>query len=101
LGAANNVAVFAALGGNPAEGREQLRVVVDRLAEVFGADHPDTLRTMGNLEIATDAASGGRASIGRMRVADRLADRVGQEHPSVVMLRDGRYVRRVLDPHPY
>ncbi|MEU3456589.1 FxSxx-COOH system tetratricopeptide repeat protein [Micromonospora sp. NPDC006766] len=101
LGAANNAAVFTALGGDPTEGREQLRAVVDQLAAVFGTDHPDTLRSMGNLEIATHAASGGRVSIGRMRIADRLADRIGQEHPSVVLLRDGRYVRRVLDPHPY
>lgn len=46
-------------------------------------------------------ASGGLVSIGRTRIADRLADRIGQRHPSVVVLRDGRLVRRVVDPHPY
>ncbi|TWH70473.1 tetratricopeptide repeat protein [Micromonospora olivasterospora] len=101
LGAANNVAVFTALGGDPAAGRDQLQLVVDGLTEVFGPDHPDTMRSLGNLEIATQAVSGGAVSIGWARIADRLADRVGQEHPSVVLLRDGRYVRRVLDPHPY
>ncbi|MEO3778016.1 FxSxx-COOH system tetratricopeptide repeat protein [Micromonospora sp. B11E3] len=101
LAAANNQAVFTALGGDPAAGRDQLRAVVDGLIDVFGPDHPDTLRSRGNLEIADQAASGGLVSIGWTRVADRLADRVGQEHPSVVLLRAGRYVRRVLDPHPY
>lgn len=101
MGAANNVAVFTILAGNPEEGRERLRDVVERLTEVLGPEHPDTLRSRGNLETANQAASGGRVSIGRMRIADRLANRIGQHHPSVVLLRDGRYVRRVLDPHPY
>lgn len=101
LAAANNVAVFTALSGDPAGGRDRLRDVVHGLTEVFGPDHPDTLRSQGNLEIATQAASGGKASIGWARIADRLANRIGQEHPSVLLLRDGRYVRRVLDPHPY
>ncbi|MEH1167719.1 FxSxx-COOH system tetratricopeptide repeat protein [Micromonospora sp. CPCC 205539] len=101
LAADNNVAVFTSLRGSPDEGRQQLQSVVDRLLAVFGPDHPDTLRSIGNLEIASQAASGGVVSIGRVRIADRLADQVGQEHPSVVLLRAGRYVRRVLDCHPY
>ncbi|MFJ6194478.1 FxSxx-COOH system tetratricopeptide repeat protein [Micromonospora sp. NPDC092111] len=101
MGADNNVAVFAILTGQADEGLAQVRAVVDRMTAVLGPDHPDTLRSLGNLETANQAATGGVVSIGRMRLADRLADRIGQEHPSVVVLRDGRYVRRVLDPHPY
>ncbi|MEH0937928.1 FxSxx-COOH system tetratricopeptide repeat protein [Micromonospora psammae] len=101
MGAANNIAVFTILAGDPEEGHERLRAVVARLAEVLGPEHPDTLRGLGNLELANQMASGGVVSIGRMRIADRLANRIGQHHPSVVVLRDGRFVRRVLDPHPY
>ncbi|MFI6265639.1 FxSxx-COOH system tetratricopeptide repeat protein [Micromonospora sp. NPDC051006] len=101
MAAANNVAVFAILSGELETGRDQLRVVVGRLREVLGEDHPDALRGLGNLVIAEQAASGATGSIERMRLADRLANRIGQHHPSVVNLREGRYVRRVLDPHPY
>ncbi|MGX4654268.1 FxSxx-COOH system tetratricopeptide repeat protein [Micromonospora sp. SCSIO 07396] len=101
MGADNNAAVFTLLSGQPEEGLTRLQAVVARLTAVLGADHPDTLRSLGNVETARQAASGGKVSIGRIRLADRLADRIGQEHPSVVVLRDGRYVRRVLDPHPY
>ncbi|MEU7982447.1 FxSxx-COOH system tetratricopeptide repeat protein [Micromonospora sp. NPDC049081] len=101
MGADNNLAVFAILTGRDEEGFARLQAVVDRLTAVLGVDHPDTLRSLGNLETARQAATGGTVSIGRMRLADRLADRIGQEHPSVVVLRAGRYVRRVLDPHPY
>ncbi|MFG2013091.1 FxSxx-COOH system tetratricopeptide repeat protein [Micromonospora sp. NPDC048868] len=101
MAAANNLAVFTILTGEPERGRDRLLAVVEQLAEVLGPEHPDTLRARGNLETVNQALSGGRVSIGRMRIADRLANRVGQHHPSVVVLRDGRYVRRVLDPHPY
>ncbi|TDB79937.1 FxSxx-COOH system tetratricopeptide repeat protein [Micromonospora sp. KC721] len=101
MAADNNVAVFTAYSGDLAAGREQLRDVVARLTDVLGPEHPDTLRSIGNLETVHQMASGGRVSIGRTRVADQLADRVGQHHPSVLVLRDGRLVRRVLDPHHY
>ncbi|TDB72049.1 FxSxx-COOH system tetratricopeptide repeat protein [Micromonospora sp. KC723] len=101
MAADNNVAVFTVYAGDLETGREQLRDVVARLTDVLGAEHPDTLRSTGNLEVVNQMASGGRVSIGRTRVADRLADRIGQHHPSVLVLRDGRLVRRVLDPHHY
>ncbi|MFI9644434.1 FxSxx-COOH system tetratricopeptide repeat protein [Micromonospora sp. NPDC051925] len=101
MGADNNAAVFVILTGRAEEGLARLQAVAARLTAVLGADHPDTLRSLGNVETARQAASGGVVSIGRVRLADRLADRIGQEHPSVVVLRAGRYVRRVLDPHPY
>ncbi|QGN48564.1 tetratricopeptide repeat protein [Micromonospora sp. WMMC415] len=101
MAVANNLAVFTILHGELEAGREQLRIVVGRLRETLGEDHPDTLRGRGNLAVAEQTATGGAGSIERMRLADRLANRIGQHHPSVVNLREGRYVRRVLDPHPY
>ncbi|MEV4493702.1 FxSxx-COOH system tetratricopeptide repeat protein [Micromonospora coxensis] len=101
MAAENNVAVFAVYSGDLEGGRAQLRDVVNRMTQVLGPEHPDTLRSMGNLETVHQMASGGRVSIGRTRIADRLADRIGQHHPSVIVLRDGRLVRRVLDPHHY
>ncbi|MEV1332645.1 FxSxx-COOH system tetratricopeptide repeat protein [Micromonospora costi] len=101
LAVINNQGVFAILGGDLEAGREQVRVAVGGLRDVLGEDHPDTLRALGNLAIAEQSAAGGAGSIERMRLADRLANRIGQHHPSVVRLREGQYVRRVLDPHPY
>ncbi|MBQ0892965.1 tetratricopeptide repeat protein [Micromonospora sp. U56] len=101
MAAANNAAVFDINSGELEEGRARLRTVVERMVEVLGPEHPDTLRGLGNLEVVHQMASGGLVSIGRTRIADRLADRIGQRHPSVLVLRDGRLVRRVVDPHPY
>ncbi|MEE6263340.1 FxSxx-COOH system tetratricopeptide repeat protein [Plantactinospora sonchi] len=101
MAAANNVAVFTILTGDFARGRAQLASTVERLREVFGDEHPDTLRSRGNLAIATQEESPETSNIERIRIADRLANRIGQHHPSVTGLRAGRYLRRLLDPHPY
>lgn len=102
MAVANNLAVYTILNGEVQAGREQLRVVVGRLRETLGEDHPDTLRGRGNLALAEQTATGGgTGSNDRIRLADRLANRIGQHHPSVVNLREGRYVRRVIDAHPY
>ncbi|MBF9129557.1 tetratricopeptide repeat protein [Plantactinospora sp. S1510] len=101
MAAANNLAVFTILSGEPELGHIQLTAIVDRMCELLGEDHPDALRSRGNLAIADQERSPEASGIERMRIADRLADRVGQHHPSVTALREGRYVRRLLDPHPY
>jgi tetratricopeptide (TPR) repeat protein len=101
MAASNNLAVFTIQGGEPAAGLARLAAVVDRLRNVLTEEHPDYLRGRGNLAIAQEAVGSASGSIVRMQIADDLANRIGAHHPSVVGLRDGRYVRRILDPHPY
>ncbi|WP_433206673.1 FxSxx-COOH system tetratricopeptide repeat protein [Dactylosporangium sp. CS-047395] len=100
LAALNNAAVQAIGDVATAADADRLDRVVHRLEAALGADHPDALRSRGNLAIAREATARS-AGPERDRVADRLADRVGRQHPSVVALRAGRYVRLILDPHVY
>ncbi|WP_433047379.1 FxSxx-COOH system tetratricopeptide repeat protein [Dactylosporangium sp. CS-033363] len=100
LAARNNAAVFLIGTGDAAEGTARLEHVVQRLEATLGADHPDSLRSRGNLALAREEDGPG-ASVERNRIADQLAERVGRNHPSVLALRERRYVRRILDPHVY
>jgi hypothetical protein len=60
---------------------------------VLGDDHPFTLRCLANLCLVRSESA---ESIG-----ERLALRIGRDHPAVVALRNREYLYRVLDPHPY
>ncbi|GGM39700.1 FxSxx-COOH system tetratricopeptide repeat protein [Dactylosporangium sucinum] len=100
MAVANNHAVFTISTGDLDDGRDLLSKALDRLREELGNDHPDTLRTAGNLAIANQS-SPEAPRLERIRIADQLANRIGQDHPSVLALREGRYIRRILDPHPY
>ncbi|WP_432839253.1 FxSxx-COOH system tetratricopeptide repeat protein [Dactylosporangium sp. CA-092794] len=101
MAAANNVAVFTIMLGDAQAGRAMIDDVVRRMARVLGDQHPDTIRSRGNAALSRESRDGGSASPERATVTDLLASRIGQRHPSVVAFRDGRYVRRVLDPHRY
>ncbi|MFI5914871.1 FxSxx-COOH system tetratricopeptide repeat protein [Dactylosporangium sp. NPDC051541] len=100
IAASNNLAVFGIQLGRPGA-REVLEEVVRRLADTLGESHPDTLRSRGNLALAKESPGGGTIGAERARLIDQLGSRVGQHHPSVTALKDGRYIRRILDPHPY
>jgi hypothetical protein len=71
-----------------------------RLARVLGADHPHTLRCEANLSLIKCAVHGPGVP-GPEPIIDRLASRLGDDHPAVAALRDGRLLRRVIDPHPF
>ena len=97
----NNVGVFTIELGLIEPGRASLAEAVRRLTAALHDGHPDTLRSKGNLALSNEPADAGSPSRERARIVERLGSHVGQHHPSVVALREGRFVRRILDPHPY
>ncbi|MET8349337.1 MULTISPECIES: FxSxx-COOH system tetratricopeptide repeat protein [unclassified Micromonospora] len=101
LAAEVNQAVCSAEEGEWVPARDRLRETADRLSGVIGADHPDTLRCLGDLALVSRHAGDGAPAEAVTAVADRLAEVLGQEHPTVQTLRERRFVVRVIDPHPF
>lgn len=66
---------------------------------MIGAEHPDTLRCLGDLSLVSRRAGGEAPAEDVGAVADRLAEVIGPEHPTVQTLRERRFVVRVIDPH--
>jgi 3',5'-cyclic AMP phosphodiesterase CpdA len=71
------------------------------LVVTVGADHPDTLRCLGDVAVVTRRTGGTGPEADAGAAVDRLADVIGHEHPSVQTLRGGRLVARVIDPNPF
>lgn len=99
LAAQTNVAICEAELGDYASAAKLSSQVLARLTMKLGADHPDTLRCHGNLAIIANRQ--GQPSPDETRVIDRLAQLIGENHPSVKALRSSGYVHRVIDPHPF
>lgn len=93
LAAENNLALLLIENGQRDAGRELLAEVVEKLAVALGEDHPDTYVSWGNLALAEKSD--------HVPVTERLAERVGSEHPVVRALHRRRRVYRALDPHTY
>jgi hypothetical protein len=98
LGASTNVAILAAVGGDSARALHRLGELSDRTGEVLGEDHPMALRCLANLALVRRRLAPGSSGGG---IEDRLVQRLGAGHPAVVSMRDGAFLYRVLDPHPY
>ncbi|MEV0152341.1 FxSxx-COOH system tetratricopeptide repeat protein [Micromonospora sp. NPDC050686] len=101
LAAEVNHAVCLAEDGDWEQARDRLRDVAERLAHAVGAGHPDTLRCLGDLALVVRRTGGGGPEADDAAAADRLADVIGQDHPSVQTLRERRLVVRVIDPNPF
>ncbi|MER7440898.1 FxSxx-COOH system tetratricopeptide repeat protein [Micromonospora avicenniae] len=101
LAAEVNHAVCLAEDGEWESARQRLRDTAERLAVTVGADHPDTLRCLGDVAVVTRRTGGTGPEADAGAAADRLADLIGHEHPSVQTLRGGRLVARVIDPNPF
>ncbi|MFG1868186.1 FxSxx-COOH system tetratricopeptide repeat protein [Micromonospora arborensis] len=99
LAAEVNHAVCLAEEGDRESARDRLRETADRLSAVIGADHPDTLRCLGDLALVSRRTSDGAPAEDVGAVAERLAEVIGHEHPTVQTLRERRFIVRVIDPH--
>jgi hypothetical protein len=99
LSTLTNVAIFTALTGYPGRALDQLADLAERTAAGLGAEHPITLRCLANLSLVR--AGTGSLDDDEARIRDRLARRLGTNHPAVVSLRSREFLYRVLDPHPY
>ncbi|XVU30246.1 FxSxx-COOH system tetratricopeptide repeat protein [Actinoplanes sp. CA-054009] len=92
LAARTNLAVVRAETGAVDDARALIEPVVARLAELLGPAHPDAVRAAADLALMRgDPAA----------MTPRLTAALGPTHPAVLAFREGRYLHRTLDPHPY
>jgi MinD-like ATPase involved in chromosome partitioning or flagellar assembly/tetratricopeptide (TPR) repeat protein len=86
------------------DARTALDLMVDaagRLARVIGPEHPHTLRCQANAALIRATIPGVPAPTEEVAIIDRLAQRIGDRHGAVLALRDGKLLRRIIDPHPF
>ncbi len=80
-----------------------LRLLLERLRQRIGPDHPDTLRCAANVALLLRHRPFGDepTDVDGVQVLTRLRARLGVAHPAVAAFEERRYLYRVLDPHPY
>jgi hypothetical protein len=100
LAATTNLTVCMAEDGDLAQALELAAETGRRLVEILAEDHPDALRCQAN-EVLLRRASGLANDDEVTRALDSLGDRIGTEHTTTVALGQGRYLHRIIDPHPY
>lgn len=99
LAAQLNLAVLLHENGRVEEAAVLAGRIADLTEEVLGARHPDALRARANATLMDPAAGSGPRVADPQVVAD-LAAALGESHPAVKALQEGRFLHRVLDPHP-
>jgi MinD-like ATPase involved in chromosome partitioning or flagellar assembly len=102
LAALMNLAICSAEIGDQQAAHETIDDAAARIDRVLGSDHPDTLRCLANRALirrVSDPDSADGDEIRGLELA--LGRRLGSDHPAVRALRDGRYLHRTIDPHPY
>ncbi|WP_027344720.1 FxSxx-COOH system tetratricopeptide repeat protein [Hamadaea tsunoensis] len=101
LAAGMNQAIVTAESGDPDAARILLEPAAVRLTARLGADHPDAIRCEANLAMVRDRLRFPDAGTRLDRALQRLADRLGPEHPTVEAFRAGAHLHRVVEPHPH
>ncbi|MCY9783083.1 serine/threonine protein kinase [Nocardiopsis sp. EMB25] len=77
-----------ASAGHVAEAAEDLRVLLPRLAEAFGPDHPDTLRARRQEAYLTGKAGDPRSAVARLdALLTDLMRAYGSQHPETLTTR--------------
>ncbi|WP_433789141.1 FxSxx-COOH system tetratricopeptide repeat protein [Actinoplanes sp. CA-252034] len=99
LAAELNLAVLHAETGEVPAALRIIEPTMQRHREVLGPDHPDALRCAANRALMRRAA--GDPAPDDADIADRLEHALGETHPAVLALEEGRYLHRMLDPHPF
>jgi MinD-like ATPase involved in chromosome partitioning or flagellar assembly/tetratricopeptide (TPR) repeat protein len=100
LAARLNLAVIIAERGNLAGAWELISRTWEEQRRVVGPEHPDTLRCQANL-VLIDRGRDGADPTDATDLLDRLIRVLGDEHPTVIALRQGRPLCQLLDPHPF
>ncbi|MCW3842874.1 FxSxx-COOH system tetratricopeptide repeat protein [Micromonospora yasonensis] len=96
-----NVAVIEADLHNHTEALALMTGAAELLVELLGRDHPHTLRCGANRALILRRMHGADYQSQADAAIAAVAGRIGSNHPSVVELKRGRLLRRVIDPHPY
>ncbi|MEV4275016.1 FxSxx-COOH system tetratricopeptide repeat protein [Actinoplanes xinjiangensis] len=99
LAAEQNLAVLHAETGEISTALRIIEPTLQRHREVLGPEHPDTLRCAANRALMRRAA--GEPVSEDADTADRMEHALGASHPAVIALAEGRYLHRMLDPHPF
>ncbi|MBM2616223.1 tetratricopeptide repeat protein [Actinoplanes sp. LDG1-06] len=100
LAARLNQAIFTAEWGAVPDAYRMIMPVVERIERVLGMRHPDTARAVANLTLIRADVEGRNAAAER-EAQRRLREALGDTHPAVEAMREGRYLHRTLDPHPF
>ncbi|WP_127500973.1 FxSxx-COOH system tetratricopeptide repeat protein [Actinoplanes solisilvae] len=100
LAARMNLAVFTAELGAVSEAYALIVPVVESIERVLGAAHPAAAAAAANLSLVETDIKGHDAARERDAVR-RLRDALGDVHPAIETAREGRYLHRTLDPHPF
>jgi MinD-like ATPase involved in chromosome partitioning or flagellar assembly/tetratricopeptide (TPR) repeat protein len=101
IAARMNVGITTAEAGDPETALDIVREVSELSIAVLGEDHPDTLRCHANQALLLARLHRHDPGFSVTERINRLAQRVGDNHPAVGALREGRLVRRIIDPHPF
>ncbi|MFC3502221.1 FxSxx-COOH system tetratricopeptide repeat protein [Micromonospora krabiensis] len=96
-----NVAVIEADLHRYTEALELTAGAAGLLIDLLGPDHPHTLRCEANRALILLRMHGSEQQGQVAEAIAAVADRIGANHPSVLELKRGRLLRRVIDPHPF
>jgi MinD-like ATPase involved in chromosome partitioning or flagellar assembly/tetratricopeptide (TPR) repeat protein len=100
LAAQMNFAICVAASGDAQAAIEPMRDATARITRTFGPHHPHTMRCQANLALLLDRV-GAAGDVELNDTLRALADTIGVAHPAVNALREGRLLRRIIDPHPF
>ncbi|HEY3870781.1 MAG TPA: FxSxx-COOH system tetratricopeptide repeat protein [Actinocrinis sp.] len=100
LAATMNLAVCLADQGDTQESLALDRDTTRRMDALLGENHPDSLRAHANLALTRRQLDEPKADQEFASIVERLAGLIGIDHPSLIALRSGNRVHRVLDPQP-
>jgi hypothetical protein len=96
----NHAICLAAVGDREAA-LAPMRDASARITRAFGPHHPHTLRCQANLALLLGRLGRADDAVDLADLLRRLAEAIGASHPAVAALRDGRLLRRIIDPHPF
>jgi tetratricopeptide (TPR) repeat protein len=100
LDAQSNLAICLAEQRDFREAYELMTGTLEQIARVYGVDHPVTLRARINLSLMNRELTGDDSGQ-HVGLLDELTRALGDKHPAVTTLRQGTYMPRTIDPHPF
>jgi tetratricopeptide (TPR) repeat protein len=101
LATAVNLAICMADDGDYEAALASLNQTATELADVLGADHPDTIGCEANTALLSEQLRMPGFEALLENALERLVLRLGRNHPSVDTLRQGRLIHWIVEPHPF
>jgi tetratricopeptide (TPR) repeat protein len=101
ISAEMNLGIFEADAGELESARLRFEETAATMVRVLGPEHPNTLRCQGNIALVLRQLGdpGGTNMVDASQ--QRLFERIGPDHPASRAFQNGRYLYRVIDPHPH